>query len=843
MTALFLAILVFSLLLLAYYRIPLLISIAILAGLTFAFTELRHFYPIPGWFRWSFGIMTVSLAGFAIKPLRRLFISNRLFSLYRKVMPKLSTTEREALEAGTVWWDAELFSGKPRWRRLLRQPAPSLTDAEQEFIDGPVEELCMMLDDWEISDELQDLPAAVWQFIREKGFFSMIIPKEYGGLDFSAQANSAVVMKLASANLTAAVTVMVPNSLGPGELLLHYGTEEQRKYYLPRLASGQDIPCFALTSPLAGSDAGAMPDRGIVCTGEYNGEQVLGLKLTWNKRYITLAPVATLLGLAFRVFDPDGLLGDKKDLGITCALIPADTPGVEIGNRHMPVGAVFMNGPTRGTDIFIPMDWVIGGQERIGQGWRMLMQSLAAGRAISLPSLGVAGGKLASMLTGAYARIRTQFDVPIGYFGGVEEPLCRIGGRTYRMDSARRLTLIALDLGEKPGVLSAINKYEQTESNRLCILDAMDIHGGKGIIQGPNNYLARPYQALPISITVEGANILTRSMIIFGQGVIRAHPCLLKEMNAVSGIANSQARRAFDNALFEHIGYTISNLVRSLLLGLTGSRMTPAPVRGPHAAWYRTLTRFSAVFAFISDAVLVLLGGKFKFKEKLSGRLADVLIHLYLASAMLKRFEDDGRPAIDLPLLTWGMEDSLYQIQQSLLGVLRNFPVPVLGRLVRWLVFPFGLPCKGPSDITVKAVARLLLSENEARDRLTAGIYISDKDDATGRVHKAFHLVLKAAPAEQAIKNALQESVNFENYEGLVRRATESGVITEEQATMVRLAQQASAIVIAVDEFPFDRAAAVSAAAATDTVVVQMETAPDPGSDQEQQPGQQQELN
>jgi len=805
MTALFLAILVLSLFLLAYYRIPLLISIAILAGLTFAFTELRHFYPIPGWFRWSYGIITVSLAGFAIKPLRRLLISNRLFSVYRKVMPRLSTTEREALEAGTVWWERELFSGKPRWRRLLRQPTPSLTEAEQEFINGPVEELCLMLDDWEISDTLQDLPAPVWQFIREKGFFSMIIPAQYGGLEFSAQANSAVVMKLASANLTAAVTVMVPNSLGPGELLMHYGTDEQRRYYLPRLASGEEIPCFALTSPLAGSDAGSMPDSGIVCSGEFEGEQVLGMKLCWDKRYITLAPVATLLGLAFRAYDPDGLLGDEQDLGITCALIPTDTPGVEIGNRHLPVGAVFMNGPTRGKDVFIPMKWLIGGQERIGQGWRMLMQSLAAGRAISLPSLGVAGGKLSASLTGAYARIRTQFDVPIGYFGGVEEPLCRIGGRTYRMDAARVLTLIALDKGEQPGVLSAINKYELTESNRQCILDAMDVHGGKGIIMGPNNYLARAYQALPISITVEGANILTRSLIIFGQGAIRAHPCLLKEMTAVTGIANSQARRVFDNALFEHIGYSISNLVRSLLLGLTGSRMTPAPVRGPHAAWFRQLTRFCAIFAFIADSVLVLLGGKFKFKEKLSGRLADALIHLYMASAMLKRFEDDGRPQSDLPLLTWAMEDSLYTIQQSLLGVLRNYPVPVLGRLLRWLVFPLGLPCKGPSDKTVKAVARLLLDENEARDRLTDGIYISDKDDASGRVHKAFHLVLAAAPAERAIKNALKETVNFENYEGLVTRATQSGVITEEQASMVRLAQQASAKVIAVDEFPFKK--------------------------------------
>jgi len=808
MTALFLVLLIFSVLLLAYYRIPLLISIAILAGLTFAFTELRHFYEIPAWFRWSLGIATVSLAGFAIKPLRRLFISNRLFSVYRKVMPKLSSTEREALEAGTIWWDAELFSGKPRWRRLLRQPAPQLSEREQAFINGPVEELCLMLDDWEICEKYQDLPEPVWQFILENRFFSMIIPREHGGLEFSAQANSAVVMKIASRNVTAAVTVMVPNSLGPGELLMHYGTEEQKNYYLPRLASGEEIPCFALTSALAGSDAGAMPDTGIVCKDIFEGEEVLGLRISWDKRYITLAPVATLLGLAFRAYDPDGLLGDNTDLGISCALIPTGTPGVEIGNRHMPVGAVFMNGPTRGKDVFIPMHWVIGGQQCLGQGWRMLMQSLAAGRAISLPSLGVAGGKMASLLTGAYARIRTQFGVPIGSFGGIEEPLSRIAGRTYRMDAARTLTLIALDQGEKPGVLSAINKYQLTEGNRQCIIDAMDVHGGKGIVLGPNNYLARAYQTLPISITVEGANILTRSMIIFGQGAIRAHPCLLKEMNAVSGIANSQARRNFDNALFTHIGFSLSNAVRSLLLGLTGGRMTPAPVTGPHAKYYRQLSRMSSAFAFMADSVLVLLGGRFKFKEKLSGRLADVLIHLYMGSAMLKRFEDNGRPAGDMALLQWGMEDSLYTIQQSLLGVIQNFPVPVLSRIVRLIVFPFGLPHTGPSDKTVKSVAQILLSENESRDRLTDGVFISDRDDATGRVNKAFHLVLEAQAAERAIRNALKQSVNFENYEGLVKRATESGVITEEQATMVRLAQKASALVIAVDDFPFDAGAA-----------------------------------
>lgn len=802
MTALFLALLVLSLLLLAYYRIPLLISIAILAGLTFAFTELRHFFTVPAWFRWSYGVMTVSLAGFAIKPLRRLLISDRLFGFYRKVVPELSKTEREALEAGTVWWDADLFSGRPRWRRLLRLPAPQFSARELEFLNGPVEELCLMLDDWDICEHRKDLPASAWRFIRENGFFSMIIPEQYGGLGFSAQAHSAVVMKLASRNLTAAVTVMVPNSLGPGELLLRYGSDDQRQYYLPRLASGEDIPCFALTGPLAGSDAGAMPDTGIVCMGTHDGREVLGLRLNWNKRYITLAPVATLLGLAFNAFDPDGLLGGEKDLGITCALIPTSTPGVETGNRHMPVGAVFMNGPTRGRDVFIPMEWVIGGQQRLGQGWRMLMESLAAGRAISLPALGAAGGKMASMLSGAYARIRSQFDVPIAQFGGVAEALASIGGISYRMDAARTLTLVGLDAGEQPAVLSAIVKYQLTEGSRECIRHAMDIHGGKAIIQGPNNYLAHAWQTLPIAITVEGANILTRSMIIFGQGAIRAHPWLLKEMAAVSGTANGQARRNFDNALFAHAGYTLSNLVRSLLLALTAGRMSPAPVRGAHADCFRQLNRMSAAFAFIADAVLLTLGGKFKFREKLSGRLADVVMHLYLASAMLKRFQDDGCPDEDLPLLRWGMADSLHTIQQSLLGVLRNFPLPLLGRLLRFVVFPLGLPYSPPSDHDVEAVARLLTDENESRERLLEGVFISDRDDATGRVNRAFPLVLQAAAAERAIRNALRQTVNFENYETLVARARESGVVTEEQAVAVQLAQKAIAAVIAVDEFP-----------------------------------------
>jgi acyl-CoA dehydrogenase len=800
MEVLYFVILILTVLILAYNRVPLLMAMAIMIGLTVAWTELRHLFYVPSWFRFANGIVAVTLIGFAITPLRRLLISDRFYGLFRKALPRVSDTEQEALDAGTVWWEGEIFSGRPRWKNLLRTPAPELSEREQAFLDGPVEELCRMADDWEICDTHRRLPDPIWAFIREHRLFGMIIPQAYGGLEFSAQAHSAVVMKLASRNLTTAITVMVPNSLGPGELLLHYGTEEQKNHYLPRLATGEEVPCFALTSPTAGSDAGGMTDCGTVCMGEHEGQQVLGLRLNWNKRYITLAPVATLLGLAFKARDPDGLLGDEEDLGITCALIPTSTPGVEIGDRHMPVGAVFMNGPTRGQDVFIPLDWVIGGRDGIGQGWRMLMQSLAAGRAISLPALGVSGGKMAALMAGAYARIRKQFDLPIAEFEGVQEPLARIGGRTYRMDAARLLTMVALDQGERSGVLSAILKYQLTEGNRQCINDAMDIHGGKGIITGPANYLAHAYQALPISITVEGANILTRSLIIFGQGVIRAHPWLLKEINAARD-PRPEARRAFDKALFGHVGYLISNVVRAFMLGLFGGLATRSPVRGPTARYFRQVKRMCAAFCFTSDIVLLMLGGKFKFREKLSGRLADALIHLYLSCAVLKRFEDDGRPEEDLPLLTWAIDDSLHTVQERLKGVLANLPIPFFGGLARALIFPLGSPYSPPDDAVGKAIAQILTTENASRDRLTAGVYLSDTDDASGKVHQAFHLVLTAARAESAVRNALKESVTFENYEQLVRKAVESGVITEEQATSVRLAQEAARAVIEVDEF------------------------------------------
>jgi len=795
----------FILLILALGALAFVRSSLVSAAITLLLVSLffsRYLHPGPAVTALAW-LLTLAIGLLACPPLRRRWISDKALAWFHRVLPKLSATEQEALEAGTVWWDAELFSGKPAWRKLLSTPAPALRPDEQAFIDGPVTTLCQMLDQWQVQRD-GDLPPEAWQYIKDNRFFSLIIGKQYGGLDFSAAGNSAVVMKLASCNLTAAITVMVPNSLGPGELLTHFGTQAQRDHYLPRLARGEDIPCFALTAPAAGSDAAAMPDRGVVCRGDWQGEEVLGLRVTWNKRYITLSPVATVLGLAFQAFDPDHLLGEQVELGITCALIPTDTPGVWTGNRHLPAGSPFMNGPTRGKDVFIPMDYLIGGQERIGQGWRMLMYCLAAGRAISLPALATAGGKYCSLVAGEYARIRKQFGMPIAYFEGIEEPLARIAGETYRMDAARNLTLSALDQGEKPSVLSAILKWHTTEANRRCCNDAMDIHGGKAIIQGPNNYLASFYQALPIAITVEGANILTRTLIIFGQGVIRNHPYLLREMTAARAALTEQSKSDFDRALFGHLGYTLSNLVRALALGLTGARLVGAPVTGRTAHYYRQLTRMSAAYAFVADMVLAVLGNSFKFREKVSGRLADVLTHLYLASAVLKHFEDSGRPKQDHALVHWALRDSLFQIQNSLINTLRNFPIRWLGVIIRWLIFPLGRPYKEPSDNLGKHVARILITDSPARDRLIQGIYLSETDDATGKLHRAFKGMLAIADLEKVLRKQLGMVLTIENYEELAARGLDQGVIDSSQAEQIRTTMALVRDVINVDDFSPD---------------------------------------
>ena len=733
---------------------------------------------------------------------RQRSISAPLLTWFRKVLPPLSDTEQQALDAGTVWWDGELFSGRPDWGKLHSFPTPHLSAEEQAFLDGPVEELCRMTNEWELTTHLQDLPPDVWQFIRDNGFFGLIIPKEFGGKGFSAYAHSQVAMKLASRSGDLGTTVMVPNSLGPAELLMHYGTDEQKQHYLPRLARGEDVPCFALTAPDAGSDAGAMPDKGIVCKGQFNGEEVLGLRVTWEKRYITLGPVATVLGLAFKAYDPDHLLGDEESLGITLALIPTDTEGVEIGRRHFPLNAAFMNGPNSGKDVFIPMSYLIGGQERIGQGWIMLMNCLSVGRSISLPAGSIGAAKMASMTTGAYARIREQFNLPIGEFEGIQEALARIGGNTYVMDAARTMTAGAVDLGEKPSVLSAVVKYHLTERMRQCVNDAMDVHGGKGICLGPSNYLGRAYQSVPISITVEGANILTRNMMIFGQGAIRCHPYVLREMQAAALDDENESLKQFDRLLFEHVGFSLSNAAGSLLLGLTGGRLANVPDYPQTRRYYHQLSRLAAAFATLTDCTMLMLGGELKRRERLSARLGDVMSNLYLASATLKHFDDQGRPEEDLPFVQWGLEDLLYRIENSLHEILLNFPNPSMGCLLRVAVFPLGRRLTPPSDELETEIARILMRPGAARDRLIAGCYQSDDpQDVTGLLNTTLEAVLQSAPIEARLHKALRSGELKPEGSDPLTAAVESDLITTAEAEQVRNARQARSAVIKVDDF------------------------------------------
>ncbi len=763
----------------------------------------------------TWGLIVAILGVMNLKPLRRSLISGPFMRWFRKVLPPMSDTEKAAIDAGSVWWDAQLFSGQPDWRVLLETPATQLSDEERAFLDGPVEELCAVLDDWQINQELKDLPLDAWELIRKHRFFGMIIPKSYGGLDFSARAQSEVVMKIASRGSAAAVTVMVPNSLGPGELLLHYGTKDQKDYYLPRLARGEEIPAFALTGPYAGSDAGSMPDVGIVCKGEFQGRETLGFRVNWDKRYITLGPICTVLGLAFKARDPDGLLGGDAELGITCALIPSNAPGVTIGERHDP-GAAFHNGPNSGKDVFVPMEWIIGGRDQVGNGWRMLMDCLSVGRAISLPALGTAAGKMTSRTTGAYARIRKQFRTPIGRFEGIEEALARIGGVSYRMDAARRLTAGALDRGEKPSVLSAILKYQNTEGMRQVINDAIDVHGGRGVCRGPHNYLASSYDTIPVAITVEGANILTRSMIIFGQGAIRCHPYVLREMQAAADPDPARGLRLFDNALFAHLGFSISNKVRAWVLGLSGGRLVSAPDIGSNTQYLRQLTRMSAAFAFAADVAMLTLGGDLKRREKISGRFADILSHLYLASAVIKQHEDDGRPQEDLPLVEWALQDSLFLIQERLAEVCANFPNRMVGAALRLITLPLGRTLRRPSDRLGARVAGLLLEPGEARDRLTAGMYYTlTADDPVGLMELTLHKALAAEPIERKLRKALKQEVTPYNFEALLAEGQRAGVINDIEAQAVREAMELTAEAIRVDCFGEPRNSAAAGVRAT----------------------------
>jgi acyl-CoA dehydrogenase len=725
--------------------------------------------------------------------LRRRYVTDPLFARARKSLPPLSATEREALEAGDVWWEGDLFSGNPDWRKLLGFAPARLSAEEEAFLAGPVEALCGMLDDWRINAEWRDLPEEVWAFLRRHRFFGMIIPEDYGGLGFSAFAHSEVVKRISTRSVAAAVTVMVPNSLGPGELLLRFGTEEQKRHYLPRLADGREIPCFALTSAEAGSDASAMVDRGVVCYGEHEGRRVLGMRLTWSKRYITLAPVATLLGLAFKLFDPDRLLGGEEALGITLALVPTSTPGVETGRRHWAAMQAFQNGPTSGKDVFVPLEAVIGGRAMVGAGWRMLMSALAAGRGISLPSLATASACLAARSTGAYARIREQFHVPVGKFEGVQERLGRIAGIAYELEAARRLTCAGLDLGHHPAVVSAIVKAHATYRMRTAVNDAMDIHGGKAIIDGPRNYLGNMYRAVPVGITVEGANDLTRNLIIFGQGAIRCHPYLLDEILALEDSDPDRGRARFDRAVSGHLRHFFAGFGRALVRSWSGALFAPAPAAGPMTRHYRRLGQYAAALAFTAEIAIVTLGGALKRKESLSARLGDVLSELYLLSAVLKRHADEGAPAEDRPLVEWCCETGFCRIEAALDGFIRNFPLRPLAWLLRAVTLPWGVKRRGVADRTTHRSAELLMTPGATRDRLTPGVFPGRRHDGLGRVEHAFALVHDVS----ALKRKVRDAGHGNDWPG----AVVAGVLTQAEAVRLVEADEAVRAAIAVDDF------------------------------------------
>jgi acyl-CoA dehydrogenase len=764
-----------------------------------------------GWFgqaHWLATVATLVVFALVAAPLnlvdfRRKRITAPLLAIYQKITPQLSDTEKVALEAGTVGFEGQLFSGKPDWNQLLRQPVPQLSIEERAFLDGPVEELCRMTNDWEITHELADLPPPVWEFLKKNKFFGMIIPKEYGGLQFSALAHSAVLQKISSISTTVGSTVAVPNSLGPAELLLHYGTKEQKDYYLPRLADGREIPCFALTGPYAGSDATSIPDYGVVCKGEWNGANVVGVRLTFDKRYITLAPIASVIGLAFRMYDPEKLLGDTEDLGITLALLPRETKGLEIGRRHFALNIPFQNGPVRGKDVFVPLSQLIGGPEMAGQGWRMLVECLSVGRSISLPSTATGAARIGSLATGAYARIRKQFGMAIGRFEGIEEALARIGGYTYAISALSRATAAAVDRGEKPSVPSAIAKYHATELGREIARDVMDVHGGKAVILGPKNYAGRAWQGAPIAITVEGANILTRSMMIFGQGAIRCHPYVLKELEAAQLPEYSERLRNFDRALFGHIGFAVSNAVRSFVLGLTHAKIGSAPGDKYTKRYFRKLNRYAAALALVADTSMLVLGGKLKFKEKISARLGDVLSNLYIASSMLKRYEDQGRPAADQPMLAWAFHDCVWRMQMALDGVLRNFPVRPVAWLLRVLVFPLGRREVPPSDRLGRRVAAILCAPNETRDRIGEYIYLSpNANNPIGRMNAILPDVIAAEPVERKFLKALKTGeVKAHDYAGQLAEVEAQGGITEEERKLLERVRAATFEFISVDDF------------------------------------------
>ena len=760
--------------------------------------------PAPGLLGTLGWVLVAVLAALCVPGIRRSVLTKPLFRMVKGVLPRVSATEQEALNAGTIGFDAELFSGRPDWDKLRAVPPITLSDEEKAFLNGPTNELCRMVNDWTIRHNDKEIPEHIWDFVKTQGFLGMLISKEHGGLGFSAQAQSLILGRIASRSPDVCTIVMVPNSLGPGELIEKYGTPEQKHHFLPRLAKGLEVPCFSLTGPTSGSDAATMRDVGYVTRDMHEGKEVVGIRLSWEKRYITLGPNATLVGLAFRVFDPDNILGGGEDRGITVALVPAGHPGVEIGRRHLPSGAAFPNGPNWGKDVFIPMDWVIGGEKMVGQGWRMLMECLAAGRSISLPSSSAAGAKSLLRNTSAYARIRKQFDLPIGRMEGLEEPLARMVENAYVTEAARGVTASMVSRGEKPSVISAIMKYQSTERLRRSLNDAMDLHGGKAVCDGPSNYLQSAYQMMPVGITVEGANILTRSLITFAQGALRSHPYLYKEIQACQDRDEERGLEAFEDAFTSHAAFSVSNLFGAFFHNVTFGLFGRVPEKAYGTAeWYRQLWRSSRNFAFVADVTVAVLGGGLKTRQKITGRLADALSELYLLCCVLKRYEDDGKPANDRHIVALCARNGLFRFQEAMRGTIDNFPNVPVRWLMRAAVFPFGHHYKPAPDWLGHKCVGLVLTPGEVRDRLTRYIYVSQNpNDPTGLLEVTFAKAVAAEAAEKKLDRAVRA--------GQVRRvhgtdwigdAAKLGILSDEEARLVREVEALTARVIAVDHF------------------------------------------
>jgi len=804
-TFLLLALIIAAFCVLALNKVPLLLW-AVYAGLVaFGLVTVLH-----GGLLLQMGAFAPVLILFAlsIPSLRARFVSRPLYDELRRTFPTISNTEREALAAGTVGWDAQLFSGTPDWAQLKSIPPVHLSQEERAFLDGPTQELCALLDDWDMRHTRRDVPPKVWNFIKDQGFWGMLISRKHGGLGFSAQAQSLVLGKIASRSPDAAIVTMVPNSLGPGELVEKYGTEKQKNHYLPRLAKGIEVPCFALTSPNAGSDAASMRDVGFVCEQTYEGKKTLGIRVTWNKRYITLAPRATLLGLAFNLLDPDNLLeGAEENIGITLALIPTSHKGVVIGNRHLPGGSLFPNGPTSGTDVFIPLDFIIGGRENVGRGWGMLMECLSVGRAISLPATSTSAIKTVFRTTSAYARLRRQFSIPISKMEGVEEPLSRIIENAYRVEAGRAMTASMVGAGEKPSVISALLKYSSTERMRQSVTDAMDIHGGRAICDGPSNYLQAAYQAVPVGITVEGANILTRTLITFAQGALRCHPYLLTETEALQDKNQERGFRNFELAFNNHISWSLANATASVLHNLSGARFARGPGHTPETEqWYRALGSSSRSFAFVADMTVGVLAGGLKTRQKITGRMADALSELYLLSAVLKRFEDDGEPESDKLIVELCARNALYRFDLAIQGVIDNFPIRWAAFFMKIVAQPLGVRRRPASDRLGKKVVALAIAPGEVRDRLTREIYINENpDDPTGILEFTLKLAVTLERAEKAIERAVR-SGKIHRHHGAdwFKEAVDQKIITAHEADDLRELDELIGKVIAVDQFSPD---------------------------------------